>query len=111
MSRDIAARLRESCGPHGMICLDDLREAADEIDRLRAVSSKRHRRWAVIALDDNCSPRAGYAYLYKEKPENTAVSGIGRHATACIEIEFCEGEGLTNIPGSFELKPSRANAG
>jgi hypothetical protein len=90
MPRDAAALHIESLIALGLLTLDP--------------PPTKHRRWAVIAIEDNCPPRSGYAYLYKEKPKNTAVSGIGREAIACIEIEFTEGEGLTNIPRTFELK-------
>jgi hypothetical protein len=63
---------------------------------------QKHTVWAVIAseADRPCHlnanvPRIGYAYLFNEKPDDLRhISGIGSTVSACIEIEYQDGEGL-----------------
>jgi hypothetical protein len=63
---------------------------------------EKHTVWAVIASEadrpcDSCAnvPRIGYAYLFDEKPSDLRhVGGIGSTVSACIQIEYQDGEGL-----------------
>lgn len=70
MSDDIVARLRDcTCVPHGKIC----REAADEIERLRAERDEARRLWCVDIGELYSSSSLSLAKergwdCYKEKP-------------------------------------------